>query len=173
MVVCLSSFVIYFSIQFVGRFNFVLFSLKTKNINTRNSAASKDLGFGFDFQCRCLRCSQSRKNEMKQSQLCLKGVRAEGCGSIFPQNDEIVFSRHACENGGLLKHGFHGQGGRAGVFKGFARFENGLATRDPRAGDNILMRKSHGLDFEPTRAQLDWIVGFVGDSNVVGKAILV
>merc|ERR1712232_332338 len=118
-----------------------------------------DLGCSLGRECSFLRSAHSRKNEMEQSQFRLKRVRAEGSGSVVPQNDKVVFSRHACENGGLVQHGFHIQGRRTRVFKGFTWFEDWLAARDSGAGYNVLMRKPHRLNFESTRDQLNRVVG--------------
>ena len=114
-----------------------------------------------------------RKNEMEQSQLGLKGSRAEWRLSVVSQNDKVVFSRHAGQDRRLVKHGLDVQWRRAGVFEGLAGFQNGLAARDSGSTDHVLVRQSHGLDLKSAGDELDGILGLVGDSNAVGKAVLV
>mmetsp|Transcript_18574 Transcript_18574/g.38060 ORF Transcript_18574/g.38060 Transcript_18574/m.38060 type:complete len:808 (-) Transcript_18574:43-2466(-) len=110
---------------------------------------------------------------MEQAELRLEGVRAKGRCAVFSQNDKVVFSRHAGQHGGLVQHRLDIEGRRAGVFKGLTRLEDRLAARDTGSRNHVLVGESDRLDLEPAGDQLDRVVRFVGDSDIVGEAVLV
>ena len=111
---------------------------------------------------------------MEHSQLGLERRRAHGSAIVLVQEHEIVFSLHARHNRCLVQERFDTERGRARVLERLTGLQNGLPSRHTGSLDNVLVGRSHRLDFEPARDELNRLGRIhVGDANVVRKAVLV
>mmetsp|Transcript_24399 Transcript_24399/g.46415 ORF Transcript_24399/g.46415 Transcript_24399/m.46415 type:complete len:450 (+) Transcript_24399:87-1436(+) len=112
-----------------------------------------------------------RQDKVKECQFGLQRRGTQRGTTVVDKFDEVVFSLHTRNNWSLVHHGLDRQGGRTRVLERFTGLQNGLTTRDTRTLDNVLELTTNRLDFEATRNQLNGLVGFVGDTNIVGKAM--